>query len=250
MKHVFFACAAICAAFVFHSTLSIAEVQKKPVKSAPSPKAAKSAKVSKAKPAAKPKAAVKPKTTAKSKTAAKPKAALKPKAAAKSKPRPVQGPKPAPAAEAPYHDAHGHRLQYRILFNRGLLRPQKEVYKYNEPADLINLVPILRDINEMIPRQFSLADHDVRLDPSRIVIQHEWMDSRIRNAEKNSVITLSYFSTGGYFGSRLDVPLFYSSQLGFSDWSRYPLGNYTMTFDRNSPFSPERAVYIRALTRF
>lgn len=143
-------------------------------------------------------------------------------------------------------------LRHQILFNKALLRPQKEVYKYNEPADLINLVPVLREINEMLPRQFSLAEHEFVLDPQRITIRHEWMDVRSRRAEKTSIISLSYSgpSPGPYYGSRLDMPLFYSSRMGFSDWSRYPMGNYTFTFDRNNPFNSERAVYIRALTRF
>src|SRR3989344_5321145 len=130
-------------------------------------------------------------------------------------------------------------IRNKILFNKDLLRPQKEVYKYNEPFDLINLVPILRDINELIPRRFSLAEHDFVLAPQNITIRHEWMDVRSRRAEKTSIITLSYSgpspSPGPYAGSRLDVPLFYSSRLGFSDWTRYPMGNYTFTFDRNSP---------------
>ena len=143
-------------------------------------------------------------------------------------------------------------LRHQILFNKAMLRPQKEVYKYNEPMDLINLVPGLRELNEMIPRQFSLAEHDFILAPQNITIRHEWMDVRSRRAEKSSVISLTYSgpSPGPYAGSRLDVPLFYSSRLGFSDWSRFPMGNYTFTFDRTSPFSSERAVYIRALTRF
>ena len=136
-------------------------------------------------------------------------------------------------------------LRHQILF-------RKPIYKYNEPADLIDLVPGLREIKAMIPRQFSLADHEFVLDPQRITIHHEWMDVRSRRTEKTSIISLSYSgsSPGFYAGSRLDVPLFYSSHFGFSDWSRYPLGNYTFTFDRDSPFNREQKVYIRALTRF
>ena len=145
-------------------------------------------------------------------------------------------------------------LRHQILFNKALLRPQKEVYKYNEPADLIDLVPGLRELKAMIPRQFSLAEHEFVLDPQRITIRHEWMDVHSRRTEKNSIISLSYWgpgpSPGIYAGSRLDVPLFYSSRFGFSDWSHYPMGNYTFTFDRNSPFNNERAIYLRALTRF
>ncbi len=144
-----------------------------------------------------------------------------------------------------------HISQYRILFNKAILRPQKEVYKYNEPADLIELVPILRDINRMIPRQFSFADQEVRLDPRRITIQHQWLDARARKTPKTSIISMSWSSSsGGLFSSKLDVPLFYSGTLGFSDWSMYPLGNYTMTLNRNEFLEVEKSFYIRALTRF
>ena len=148
------------------------------------------------------------------------------------------------------HEAQIHAMRYRILLNKEILRPQKEIYKYNEPMDLIELVPILRDINRLIPRQFSLARHEFLLDPRHITIRHEWLDLRTRAAAKNSIISLSYSSPMGYFGSRLDVPLFYSSAQGFSDWSRYPLGNYTMTLNRDGPFGDETSFYIKALTRF
>ena len=155
------------------------------------------------------------------------------------------------SAEETSHLSRERELQYRvILLNKNILRPQKEIYKYNEPYDLIELVPILRDINRMIPRQFALAEHEIRLDARYITIQHEFLDVRTRRANKNSIISLSYSTPMGYFGSKLDVPLFYSSQLGFSDWSRYPMGNYTMTLNRDNPFGDERAVYIKALTRF
>lgn len=147
--------------------------------------------------------------------------------------------------------SHERARQYQmILLNKNILRPQKEVYKYNEPADLIELVPVLRDINRMIPRQFSLAEHEFLLNPSNITIRHELMDVRKRAAQKTSIISLTYSSPMGYFGSRLDVPLFYSSKFGFSDWSRYPLGNYTMTLNRDNPFGGERTFYIKAQTRF
>ena len=148
------------------------------------------------------------------------------------------------------HEGHFHEAQYKILFNKDILRPQKEVYKYNEPADLIELIPVIRDLNRMIPRQFSLANHEVRLDPHFIRIQHEWLDVRTRTASKNSIISMTYSSPMGTFGSRLDVPLFYSGALGFSDWSRYPLGNYTMTLDRDNPGGIDRSFYIKAMTRF
>lgn len=125
------------------------------------------------------------------------------------------------------------------------------VYKYNEPGDLINLVPFLKEINEMIPRQFSLADHQFVLDTNRVVIRHSFYHSpHARNVNKSSVVSFTYSGNiGQQFSTNLDVPLFYSSILGLSDWSRYPLGNYTMTFTRDNYFANE-TYYIRAITRF
>ena len=138
-----------------------------------------------------------------------------------------------------------------LLSNKGWLKPHPDVYQYNEPFDLINLIPIVRDINKIIPRQFALAEHQFTLAPRQMVIQHEFLDVRTRTAEKNSIISFSYTGVmAGQLGTSLDMPLFYSSILGFSNWSRYPMGNYTMTIDRDNPFSDERMVYIKALTRF
>lgn len=139
----------------------------------------------------------------------------------------------------------------RLSLNKTLLLPPPPTNKYNEPADLINLVPILREINEMIPRQFALAEHQFTLDPNRLVVEHSFYDSSYsRMTQKTSIISFSYAGNlGRQFSTHLDVPLFYSSIFGFSDWSRYPLGNYTMTFSRDS-FLPNETYYIRAITRF
>ncbi len=139
----------------------------------------------------------------------------------------------------------------RRAINKSVLFPPPVIYKYNEPGDLINLFPILKEINEMIPRQFSLADHEFVLDTNRIVIRHSFYDTpRSRAASKFSVVTFTYSGNiGRQFSTNLDVPLFYSSIFGFSDWSRYPLGNYTMTFSRDN-FLANETYYIRAITKF
>lgn len=150
-----------------------------------------------------------------------------------------------------YKKRLGINPNQRLSLNKTLLLPPPVTYKYNEPADLVNLVPILREINEMIPRQFALAEHQFILDPNRLVIEHTFYDSSYsRMTRKTSIISFSYAGNlGRQFSTHLDVPLFYSSIFGFSDWSRYPLGNYTMTFSRDS-FLPNETYYIRAITRF
>ncbi len=137
----------------------------------------------------------------------------------------------------------------RTINTSALLMPPV-TYKYNEPGDLINLFPLLKQINEMIPRQFSLADHEFVLDTNRVVIRHSFYDTpRAKISSKLSVVSFTYSgNVGRAFATNLDVPLFYSSVFGFSDWSRYPLGNYTMTLSRDSFLAD--TYYIRAITRF
>lgn len=141
----------------------------------------------------------------------------------------------------------------RSQLNINFLRHPPIKNKINEPSDLANLIPIIRDINRLIPRRFSLADHQVTLNAHEMVIKHQFMDSKKKDAIKNSVITLGYDDVGGRnVDTYLEVPLFYSSASGpsLSDWYRYPLGNYTMRITRSSTFSPEERLYIRAITRF
>ncbi|MBI2916103.1 MAG: hypothetical protein HYY07_04515 [Elusimicrobia bacterium] len=127
---------------------------------------------------------------------------------------------------------------------------QKTIYKYNEPGDLIELIPFVRDINDLIPRRFSLVEHQFLLNSNEVVIQHLFHDSRSRTAPKNSIIALEYMGElGPSFDTRVEVPLFYSSLLGFSDWYRYPMGNYTMRITESN-FSIREGLYIKARTRF
>lgn len=141
--------------------------------------------------------------------------------------------------------------QPEILLNKSFLKPAPVVTKYNEPWDLVELVPIVRDINRMIPRKFSLVNNDVRLDSNQMVIVHQFLDARARSAAKQSVITFSYSGPlGSRMGTRLDVPLFYSPDfLSLFNWQSYPMGNYTMTISRNNP-SGEDTLFIKAQTRF
>jgi len=134
--------------------------------------------------------------------------------------------------------------------NLGFLKLSPVHYKYNTPEDLLNLIPGVREINRLIPRQFSLADHRIDLDPRSMVISHEFLDSKTRASPKNSIISMTYSSLGRQFGTHLDVPLFYSSIHGFSNWSAYPLGNYTMTINKHNKIRDEILLYIKARTRF
>lgn len=130
-----------------------------------------------------------------------------------------------------------------------LLKEPPVTYRFNEPGDLIELIPIVRDINRMIPRRFSLANHQFVLSSNQMVINHQFFDARARASSKTSVISFSYSGGVGHeLTTQLDVPLFYSSLSNFAEMSAYPFGNYTMTINRD--YRIGNSLYIRAQTRF
>lgn len=137
----------------------------------------------------------------------------------------------------------------KLVLDKNLLKPVPEDPRASDPMVLLELFPWVREINRWIPRRFSLAEHDVILDPNQIVIRHQFLNARARRTGKNSVLTLSYAGAlGGEMNTRLELPLFYSPALGLFGWERYPFGNYTMTILRGGSSSKE--IYLRALTRF
>lgn len=137
----------------------------------------------------------------------------------------------------------------KIVLDRNFLKPVPEATRAGDPMVLLELFPWVREINRLIPRRFSLAEHDVILDPNQIVIRHQFLNTRVRQRAKNSLLTLSYSGAlGREINTRMELPLFYSPALGLSGWERYPFGNYTMTILRGSAGSEE--IYLRALTRF
>ncbi|OGR52250.1 MAG: hypothetical protein A3I11_05350 [Elusimicrobia bacterium RIFCSPLOWO2_02_FULL_39_32] len=137
-----------------------------------------------------------------------------------------------------------------LLNEKRVFSPFIPQTKYNEPWDLIELIPVVRDINRMIPRRFSLVHHEFQLAPNQLVIQNSLFEPKIKSRPKNSIIALHYsggFSSG--FGTQLEVPLFYSSVIGVSEWSRYPVGSYKMIIQQ-SDFSISETLFIRAQTKF
>lgn len=137
-----------------------------------------------------------------------------------------------------------------LLNENQIFSPLIPQTKYNEPWDLVELIPIVRDINRLIPRHFSLANQQFQLAANQVVIQNRLFESRIKSKPKNSIIALQYSggSTSG-FGTQLELPLFYSSVIGISEWSRYPVGSYKMII-RQSDFSISESLFIRAQTKF
>ena len=137
----------------------------------------------------------------------------------------------------------------KLVISPYFLKPQPLRTRINEPADLLDLIPVVKEINQMIPRQFSLVNHEFSLATNQVVIQHHFYTERTKKSAKNSIISLSYYGDlGRQFETRVDVPLFYSPMVGVEDWNRYPMGNYTMTITQNR-FLDER-FYIKAQARF
>ncbi len=124
--------------------------------------------------------------------------------------------------------------------------------KVNEPADLIDLVPVLRDIKRMIPKQFSIADHTCRVSANQVVIEHRYEDKKISMVgTKNSIVSLSYSGAlASDLSTLVHVPLAYKSGDGIimDGWARYPAGNYTITINRSVALMNQ--IFLKAETRF
>ncbi|OGR85003.1 MAG: hypothetical protein A2901_06045 [Elusimicrobia bacterium RIFCSPLOWO2_01_FULL_54_10] len=132
-----------------------------------------------------------------------------------------------------------------------LIYRKPEQHAIQKPMDLLDRIPIVRDINRMIPRKFSLARHKFRfINLNRIIIEKSYESLHSRQALKNSIISMTYAgAAGGAAYINLEVPLFYSESLGGSKWSAYPAGNYTVDVDRGSGSAEER-FFLTARARF
>jgi hypothetical protein len=143
-------------------------------------------------------------------------------------------------------------LKDRLQRNFTAMETPEPADRIQKPEDLIDLIPFVRDLNRLIPRNFSLARHNFQIINDKIIINHEFLDVPTRNAVKTSLISLSYFGGWGpSVNAEVNVPLFYSQHplTSASGWARYPMGNYTMTLNRGNLFNDER-VYLRAVTKF
>ena len=122
--------------------------------------------------------------------------------------------------------------------------------KYNEPGDLIDLIPVVRDINALIPRNFLLAHHHFSIAGDKMVIRHQNLDTRTQSSRKKAMIVFFYTGDmGTSMGTEVEMPLFYTSVIGLSDWYRYPMGNYQMTLNQ-SQTNGRDTFYIKAQTKF
>ena len=122
--------------------------------------------------------------------------------------------------------------------------------KYQEPSDLIDLVPVLRDINAMIPRRFSLFNHQVTLNSNEMVVKNYFLSEEQKRVPKNSVIFLGYDDLGERMDTYFEMPLFYSSETTLAGWTHYPLGNYSVRMMRAQEEAREDRLYLKARVRF
>lgn len=157
--------------------------------------------------------------------------------------------KPAPARKATRTSPR--ILRSRLKTNFKIIEAPPPPERFKEPGDLVDLIPIVRDINRMIPRNFTLANQDFKILNNKLIINHEFLDYRARTARKASTISFSY--SGGWgptMNAQVDVPLFYSEHplIYGTGWSRYPVGNYTMTLNQGG--NRDESVFIRAQTKF
>jgi len=141
--------------------------------------------------------------------------------------------------------------QRKELIIENLARPKQVENIVNEPSDLIDLVPVLKDIKRMIPKQFTLANHTCTVSQNQLIIEHHYDNIISKALPKNAIISLSYSgSMGDEFSTHLELPLAYKPTEGIrGDWIRYPVGNYTVTVNRGLALA-NQSIFLKAQTHF
>jgi len=101
--------------------------------------------------------------------------------------------------------------------------------KYRSPEDMIDMVPFLSSI----PRTFLFGDgYKVKLSADQMRIDHMGQDSRSNGAQRTCMLGVSYTAPVAFFTTRIDLPIFHSPTLAFSDWSPSSLGDYVVYMSR------------------
>jgi hypothetical protein len=137
------------------------------------------------------------------------------------------------------------------LFNARYITQMPPPPKYQRPEDLIELVPVLRDLNRLLPRHFSLADHNVVLSPDAMEVSHSYHPPGMSRLPKNSMVIFGYEDFSPRWNQTFEMPLFFSPQSNFGDLAPYPFGsNYTWRVTRGDSGRTEFYYYLRARTRF
>jgi len=101
--------------------------------------------------------------------------------------------------------------------------------QYRTPEDVLDKIPLLGQI----PRSFLFGDgYTMKLTADQMRIDHMGRDSRSHGAQRTCMLGVSYTTPVAFFTTRIDVPIFHSPTLAFSDWSRDSLGDYVVYMSR------------------
>ncbi len=120
---------------------------------------------------------------------------------------------------------------------------QEQETKYKTPEDLIDKIPFLGDI----PRTFLMGDgYTMKLSGTQLRIDHMAEDSHSKGEKRTCMVGLSYITPVAFFSTRIDIPIFNSPTLAFSDWSRSSLGDYVMYMSRTPVSHPALTLALTA----
>ena len=139
--------------------------------------------------------------------------------------------------------------ELRPKLSLSFLKDKPPADDIQDPYDLAKKIPIIKKIDSMIPKNFAIADHQVTLTTHEVTILHHFDNIRSKGAKKDSTVVFGYDKSNSQIQTYLEVPLFYSPDIKFRDWSPYPIGNYSMRITRDNGGDDEH-YYIRAVTRF
>jgi len=104
-----------------------------------------------------------------------------------------------------------------------------EETKYRSPEDMIELVPFLSSI----PRTFLFGDgYTVKLSADQMRIDHMGRDSRSKGSQRTCMLGITYTAPVAFFTTRIDLPIFHSPTLAWSDWSANSPGDYVVYMSR------------------
>jgi hypothetical protein len=102
--------------------------------------------------------------------------------------------------------------------------------KYKTPEDVFDAIPIIGEL----PRTFLFGDgYKVKLSGQELRIDHMGLASNSQGSQRTCMIGVTYLTpVAGFFTTRVDLPLFHSPTLAWSDWSSNRLGDYVMYMSR------------------
>jgi hypothetical protein len=108
-------------------------------------------------------------------------------------------------------------------------QPKVQETQYQTPEDLLNKIPFLGNI----PRSYNVGDgYTMKLSVDRLRIDHMGRASRSSGSNHTCMLGLSYTTPVAFFSTRVDLPIFNSPTLAFSDWQASSPGDYVVYMSR------------------